>query len=704
MTVEIVTILILLGTGSVLTRAGGFRGVAVPSLGFLVGVGIAQGALLLQVVLHLPTSPLLTWALVGVVGGGGLVWALRGAQSLRVSPWAAGGVLALVLALVVFFRGARFFRWHTDSLEYLFQTRMLADGSYRTGAWNGFFEARPLGVPALHASAALQGEYYLRSITPILALAFMVAFSTLLARSLRDKGTPSRLVLILVGLGIGLLLSTNRFVYHFTYLNGHLLEAAMVLVVAVCLWRLAGGEAVAREGHILVIFAVIPPLILARVEGALVLALILVPALVSPALSPLLRRLFLGWSGAVAVLWYGFGLVNAFRQEFDLSPSILANFLLGAVAVLIACVWRTPRRLPPRPTLVRWVEGGAWRVVMPILVVIDPEVFLRNAYFTYQNQFGGSGLWGPSLVLIGALVVLAVALTSFPGAPFLRLPVTTFVPMAFLLAAARGGGYREGMFDSLNRMWAQVLPLAVYFLIISVALGTVRPWVGRVRARFAARRRAAGLMRGFLRALGGWRDPRPLLAVMLIFGVAVNAAFFPIVERTTPPSRAKAFDRSDSGDIRVLALTNPTSRSRWDMYMAMAALGPESTLTIASDLDEDFDHHRFYAMSMGEARQVVPGTLDSASLWARVSVGRTVIAKGEGGYGNPPWEVLLAEPDQQHADLVAPVDFVKWTLQGGTPASMRVGRHWALLRFADDNHPWGYRVMLIDASLIGVEG
>ena len=55
--------------------------------------------------------------------------------------------------------------------------------------------------------------------------------------------------------------------------------------------------------------------------------------------------------------------------------------------------------------------------------------------------------------------------------------MTTFAPVALLLAYFRDeGAYRVGQYDSLNRMFMQVVPLAVLYVVaVYSTTGRVRP-------------------------------------------------------------------------------------------------------------------------------------------------------------------------------------------------------------------------------------
>ncbi len=69
---------------------------------------------------------------------------------------------------------------------------------------------------------------------------------------------------------------------------------------------------------------------------------------------------------------------------------------------------------------------------------------------------------------------MIAAFVRVPGETTLRFPLTSFIPFAFLLAYLRGIAFRVGDGDSLNRMWIQLIPIAVLYLIVAIGAGERR--------------------------------------------------------------------------------------------------------------------------------------------------------------------------------------------------------------------------------------
>ena len=76
-------------------------------------------------------------------------------------------------------------------------------------------------------------------------------------------------------------------------------------------------------------------------------------------------------------------------------------------------------------------------------------------------------------MVLGLLVFAALVLFPFRDQVHLRYPLTTFVPLALLLAYLREGGYRTSQVDSLVRMVMQFVPLALLLVIAAFALASV---------------------------------------------------------------------------------------------------------------------------------------------------------------------------------------------------------------------------------------
>ena len=80
--------------------------------------------------------------------------------------------------------------------------------------------------------------------------------------------------------------------------------------------------------------------------------------------------------------------------------------------------------------------------------------------------------------VLAGLVLAVLVLFRVPGQHYLRFPLTTFIPVAFLLAYLREGAYRVGYGDSLARMTMHVVPLAVLYVIAVTVANRSRPSSG----------------------------------------------------------------------------------------------------------------------------------------------------------------------------------------------------------------------------------
>lgn len=454
--------------GCALMRVLGIRGWALPALGMLTGVCLQLTIGTVQVVTGLPTSPLPTLVATAALPMAIWVQRWRTGDNVAVSvPWAGFALLGLAGA-VAGLRGANLVKWHTDSITYLMVSRMLADGTFRGDVSTHLLTKRTLGVPLLHAPASLGGEFYLRSVTGLVAAATLVTVVWYLCRGLAGAVSHRRL-LVFGALAACLLLSMNRFVFSFFYLNGHLLFAAMVLLIAGSGWLLTVDAAAPPRALMALQLLAIPALVGIRPEGLMAAALALLPTWLSTRLPRRHREatmLVLGLSVLAEHLFQWW--------EFERRGAPVATSVLGAVAIGVAVLAAIPllrwAPLTRRPNRLLWtVEIGLW-LALAGLAALKPAILRSSLRATYLNLFHGYGIWGGAVVVLALLGVGVLVFFRAPGLVHLRFPVTTFVPLAFVLAYVRDeGAYRIGYGDSLSRMIMQYVPLAVLYIVAVVA-------------------------------------------------------------------------------------------------------------------------------------------------------------------------------------------------------------------------------------------
>lgn len=467
MMVDAWAVLSVLVGGSLVVRLGGLRGIGVPALGFLVGIGLHMVVALLQVVTPLTTSPVLTLLVVGIAPLVWWLWRWRRGEQVGLSWSASAVVVVVVVGVVAVLRALHLVTWHGDSVFYLLSGATLTNGHYYDAMTNEFFEKRPLGVPTLHAAAGLHGEYYIAAMTPLIALAMLITLVWMYKRGMGERVPQSTGIAIAV-IGVALLVTTNRFVFHVFYINGHLLTGTMVLAAAGSLWLLMRGETLVRP-LVMVTLAAISTVVVTRAEGALTMLIVLAPALLATSVARRVRQLFTVWLGATMTAWFGFGVWVSWFNDEPLSVSTVVQLVAGVALIaatpIVGSAWldRHPRRL------LHAAEGALW-VALAGLAMASPGILIDSVSATVENQLG-PGKWALTVMAVLGVVVAIVVTLDVREAVALRFPVTTFLPFVLVLAYLREGAYRVGMYDSLNRMWMQILPLAVLFIMVALSGG-----------------------------------------------------------------------------------------------------------------------------------------------------------------------------------------------------------------------------------------
>ncbi|MBU1250001.1 MAG: hypothetical protein KJ659_06110 [Actinobacteria bacterium] len=466
---EFVAVIIWMSTGYVVARALG----ASPRLGLTiawpVGVAIYVTAGLLLVATYLPTWPYLALALGAFLG----LAVLTATRSWRAFTFTDLRLLIAASAFAVLAQATltqvHLVTWHTDSFFNIESSMLLADNNY---AWvsGGGAAKRQIAIPLVHAmSIQAGGGAYVESFAPLVSLSVVALVWTLLRAALSSRGTT--IALAAAASGVLLLLTNNRFVFHAFYVNGHLFFASMLLIAVGLLWAHEARFNVGCSGWtaISVAAVVFPALVVTRPEGALVLAMVVI-VVWTLRLRARHKTLLTVVAGASTALWHAhltlIPLVDGGRPPV----SSYGLLILGAaVSIAPVVLTRLPPTVMPRALVV--VEVGLW-IALGLFALVDYEVLLRSGYATIVNLLLGEGGWGLSLVALGLVGLLLLWFTRGSDDLVIRFVITSFVPIALLLAYLRDGAYRIGDGDSLNRMWMQLLPLMIIFVVSRALTGS----------------------------------------------------------------------------------------------------------------------------------------------------------------------------------------------------------------------------------------
>jgi hypothetical protein len=475
--VELMTLLTMLAGGTALLHLLGSRGWGLPFLGFAAGVALYICVGFVQAMTFLPTTPILTLLVTLLVPV--TAWAVTMVRVPARRP-RLPGALVLAAASVVATCGVGFFArwanlaaWSPDSFRYLMVSSLLAQNQYGVAS-PGLVAKRILGVPLLHAPAGLDGEFYLTSITPAIAVAVLGSLAWFAWTALRET-VPKPILIPSIVVGVALLASVNRFVFHAFYVNGHMLFGMLLLVLAGSCWLLIRGERPERPALQVLILLALPALVVTRAEGSLVVVLAMLPLLLSERVTFRFTATALLMIGLSAAVWQ-LRVIGAYLGsgvEVPFSAFALLAYGILVIAAIPVLRWSLLRRRAGR---VLWLVLAAMWGSLAVLSIRDPDALVTNVRSTVRNLALGDGSWGLSAVLIAGIVAVLIVLVTFVGDRQLSFVLTSFVPLALLLGFLRGGVYRVGDGDSLNRMVISFVPVAVLFIVAAVAEGALRRW------------------------------------------------------------------------------------------------------------------------------------------------------------------------------------------------------------------------------------
>jgi hypothetical protein len=463
MVVEIVTVLSILAGGVILIRTTGISGFFLPGVGFVMGVCLYILIGTVQALTPLPTSPNITLGLTLTLP---LIWwaysSDRG-KDVSITPLPAALFLAYVVIAIAIFRELKLVSVTVDSFYYL-TIGSLLEGNNLDHASPFLLLTRLLAVPLLHAPANMSGEFYLRSVTPILAISSLNCLAWLVYEDLRVKVINLNMAKLFSAGAVLLLLTNNRFAHNAFYINGHLLTAVLLLLLVGCGWLIVQKSELSSQALIGIQLITIPVLIVTRPENSFFVVIALVPFLTSDQVDRGKRILILATIGISIIAWHGFLWINYLGAGENVPQAVIGMlvFGIGMLLVIPLLTWIKVDHVLAKSNIL--VESSLWLILLAF-AYRDPGPLSRSIDATYKNIMLDYGGWGISVLVIGFIALGILLFTQAKNRLFLRFPLTAFLPFSFLLVYLREGAYRVGFGDSLNRMILHIVPLAILFIV-----------------------------------------------------------------------------------------------------------------------------------------------------------------------------------------------------------------------------------------------
>ncbi|HEX6946847.1 MAG TPA: hypothetical protein VF246_05820 [Acidimicrobiia bacterium] len=318
--------------------------------------------------------------------------------------------------------------------------------------------SRQLGLASLHALSSLTGLRYVPSLGTLFGLSTIGLFCWITYKA----GPSTRWRVWLVGATAAFLLSGNRFLYSWFYINSHVQVAAYLLISLVAAWL-----AMTRSWTWAPLSGMgLAALLLFRPDSPLIVGMVMV---VIASLLPENRTALWIATPPLVVGFSWLGLILFRYSEFagviSLASPVFSGILvvLSGTVALISVRWGFFRQVARYYGLIL-VAGMAVALVGATLMF--PTTALASARATVLNTIGG--YWFTTWWVAVALGLVAFFVHRIPYGRLWTQAITAMALLYWLLPLLRDGAYRLGPGDSGVRILIHFLPVVTTFLVLAV--------------------------------------------------------------------------------------------------------------------------------------------------------------------------------------------------------------------------------------------
>jgi hypothetical protein len=318
-----------------------------------------------------------------------------------------------------------------------------------------------LGV-LLHAPASALPFDFLWFASPLLGLSCTATVATAAWTAIRSLGRSRVAAGVAVGLGTLWLLGCYFWIYQIFYVHVNQLAAATLLLFFVAAWRsLADADDawLPLAGLALLAFQMV------RVEGTFFAALFAAVFVLERAAAGRPARPDL-WLVLPGVAWCAVLAATVEPDGAIVDPRrllLMGGLLLGCLP--LAWLARRPRLRGQRDAL-PGLALGALGVALLLLVVLRPGHMIERAGVLAWNAVG-VGLWSTTWAFVPAVVLASPLLGRVPHRRFVQIALGAY--FVGLLGLTYAGHWREGWYDSGNRMLTHALPSLVWLGMLRAA-------------------------------------------------------------------------------------------------------------------------------------------------------------------------------------------------------------------------------------------
>lgn len=378
---------------------------------------------------------------------------------------AIGGATSVAMTVAIVAWRIPMARFTTDSYHYLMSAVALVRSGTLEGVSDSLLLKRQLATPLLHTLGVESGRGYVSFWTPLLGVSTFGSMTWLALDGLRVLAVPRRWQWAIVAPALAFVLTANRVVFHFFYINGHMLFASLLLAGVGLGWLAvrAGSRILLLPASVM--FGALVPL---RAESTIVVGAFLVAFLSSQEIPARWRWALLAPTVAASLLWNGWVLPQLLSStSLDTLKSPLSGIAVAAGLVVLVTM-SSIRSLRWAVRSAPWIAIGTLVILLGTLVWRDPQIMV-DTMVGMSSAMTVTGFWGTFWMIVPPLFFAAI-IVGFPRDRYMLVGLLAFVLIIPVLAYLRGAAFHDGTGDSANRMLMHVVPLLM--LVVMLAAGT----------------------------------------------------------------------------------------------------------------------------------------------------------------------------------------------------------------------------------------
>jgi hypothetical protein len=353
-------------------------------------------------------------------------------------------------------------RFTSDSYHYLMSALALVRSGTLEGVIDAYLLKRELAVPFLHTLGVEMGRGYVSFWTPLLGVATFGTMTWLAVTGLRLMSVPLKWRWAIIVPSLVFVLTTNRVLFHFFYINGHMLFAGFLLGGVGLSWLAIRTKEWALFLPASLLFAALIP---ARAESAIVVGAFLLVLVIAPSLPNRWRWILILPSIVTTLVWDVLVLPRLLSEpSLELLQSPLAEVVV-VIGLIVLTVIAGTGRLPRLMRAIPWIAVGGIAAILGGLVLRDPQLII-DTIDGMSTALTVTGLWG-TFWLVMPFLVFGAVIVGFNGDRYMFFGLFTFALIIPLLAYLRGSPFHEGPGDSANRMLMHIVPLLVLVVVLA---------------------------------------------------------------------------------------------------------------------------------------------------------------------------------------------------------------------------------------------